>query len=200
MNSIAEKLIKYLSVSGITLLFPTGDEGFLIFANRQDIRHLSFDSSDYTQLIPHQRGAIALDFDFKTRYIFWTDVMEENIKRARIEENPQVEVLVKINLNTPDGIAVDWINRKLYWTDTGIDMIEAADFNGTNRLVLVKTGLEEPRAIVVHPFVGYVKSCLTQVSFFSPLVFFPFYFVYSLPWLALLHAGCIHYFCCYCSS
>lgn len=166
MNSIAEKLMKYLSVSGITLLFPTGDEGFLIFANRQDIRHLSFDSSDYTQLIPGQRGAIALDFDFKTRYIFWTDVMEENIKRARIEENPQVEVLVKINLNTPDGIAVDWINRKLYWTDTGIDMIEAADFNGTNRLVLVKTGLEEPRAIVVHPFVGYVKSCLTQVSFF----------------------------------
>lgn len=196
MNSIAEKLMKYLSVSGITLLFPTGDEGFLIFANRQDIRHLSFDSSDYTQLIPGQRGAIALDFDFKTRYIFWTDVMEENIKRARIEENPQVEVLVKINLNTPDGIAVDWINRKLYWTDTGIDMIEAADFNGTNRLVLVKTGLEEPRAIVVHPFVGYVKSCLTQVSFF----FFSLYFVYSLPWLALLHAGCIHYFSCYCSS
>ena len=80
--------------------------------------------------------------------------MDENIKRARIEENPMVEVLVNIKLNTPDGIAVDWINEKLYWTDTGIDMIEVADFDGTNRLVLVKTGLEEPRAIVVHPFAG----------------------------------------------
>ena len=152
------------------LLFPTGDEGFLIFANRQDIRHLTFDSSDYTQLIPGQRGAIALDYDFKTKYIFWTDVMEENIKRARIEENPQVEVLVKINLNTPDGIAVDWINRKLYWTDTGIDMIEVADFNGTNRLVLVKTALEEPRAIVVHPIVGYVKSPFTPIISMSILL------------------------------
>lgn len=138
------------------LCLPTGEEGFLIFANRQDIRHLTFDSSGYTQLIPGQRGAIALDFDFHSKYLFWTDVMDENIKRARIEENPKVEVLVNINLNTPDGIAVDWINEKLYWTDTGIDLIEVADFDGTSRLALVKTGLEEPRAIVVHPIAGYV--------------------------------------------
>ena len=136
------------------MYFATGEEGFLIFANGQDIRHLTFDSSGYTQLIPGQRGAIALDFDFNSGCLFWTDVLDKNIKRARIEENPMVEVLVNIKLNTPDGIAVDWINEKLYWTDTGIDMIEVADFDGTNRLVLVKTGLEEPRAIVVHPFAG----------------------------------------------
>ena len=140
------------------VLSPTGEEGFLIFANRHDIRHLTFDSSDYTQLVPGLQGAIALDFDFLSGYIFWTDVIEENIKRAKIEENPKVEVLVKINLDTPDGIAVDWINKKLYWTDTGNDMIEVSDFNGTNRLELIKTGLEEPRAIAVHPSAGYVKS------------------------------------------
>ena len=133
------------------MLSPTGEEGFLIFANRHDIRHLTFDSSDYTQLVPGQKGAIALDFDFSSGYIFWTDVIEENIKRAKIEENPKVEVLVHIDLDTPDGIAVDWINKKLYWTDTGNDMIEVADFDGNNRLQLVKAGLEEPRAIVVHP-------------------------------------------------
>lgn len=74
-----------------------------------------------------------------------------------MEENPKVDVLIKIDLDTPDGIAVDWVNKKLYWTDTGTDMIEVSDFNGTNRLELIKTGLEEPRAIVVHPALGYVE-------------------------------------------
>ena len=138
----------------VNFVVPTGPEGFLIFANRNDIRQLSFDMLEYTQVIPNQRGAIALDFDFNSSYIFWTDVMDEDIKRAKIGENPKVESLVKVNLNTPDGIAVDWINKKLYWTDTGVDMIEVADFDGNNRLVLVKSGLEEPRAIVVHPSLG----------------------------------------------
>lgn len=74
-----------------------------------------------------------------------------------MHDSSVVEDLVKINLHTPDGIAVDWINKKLYWTDTGVDMIEVSDFDGKNRLQLVTTNLEEPRAIVVHPSLGYVE-------------------------------------------
>lgn len=137
--------------------FFTGESGFLIFANRQDIRRLLFDSSDYTEMVPKQRGAIALDYDFESGYIFWTDVIDENIRRTKMHDSSVVEDLVKINLHTPDGIAVDWINKKLYWTDTGVDMIEVSDFDGKNRLQLVTTNLEEPRAIVVHPSLGYVE-------------------------------------------
>lgn len=35
----------------------------------------------------------------------------------------------------PDGIAVDWVARNLYWTDTGPDRIEVARLNGTARKV-----------------------------------------------------------------
>lgn len=133
-----------------------GELGFLIFANRQDIRRLLFDSSDYTEMVPEQRGAIALDYDFESGYIFWTDVIDENIRRTKMHDSSVVEDLVKINLHTPDGIAVDWINKKLYWTDTGVDMIEVSDFDGKNRLQLVTTNLEEPRAIVVHPSLGFM--------------------------------------------
>ena len=105
-------------------LFSSGGDGFLIFANRYDIRHLAFDLSYYVELVPDQKGAVALDFDFNSGYIFWTDVIEEEIRRAKMEENPKVEVIAKINVDPPDGIAVDWINKKLYWTDTGNDMIE----------------------------------------------------------------------------
>lgn len=118
--------------------------------------------------MPGQRGAIALDYDYESGYIFWTDVINETINRAKMEENPKVDVLVKIDLDTPDGIAVDWVNKKLYWTDTGTDMIEVSDFNGTNRLELITTGLEEPRAIVVHPALGYVKVICSCFVFNAP--------------------------------
>ena len=150
-------MFPFVAVSKM-FLFSSGGDGFLIFANRHDIRHLAFDSSYYVELIPDQKGAVALDFDFNSGYIFWTDVIEEEIRRAKMEANPTVEVVANISVDTPDGIAVDWINKKLYWTDTGNDMIEVADFDGTNRLQLIKTGLQEPRAIVVHPFIGYVEE------------------------------------------
>lgn len=160
-------MFPFVAVSKM-FLFSSGGDGFLIFANRHDIRHLAFDSSYYVELIPDQKGAVALDFDFNSGYIFWTDVIEEEIRRAKMEENPTVEVVANISVDTPDGIAVDWINKKLYWTDTGNDMIEVADFDGTNRLQLIKTGLQEPRAIVVHPFIGYVEEySLTNILKFT---------------------------------
>lgn len=37
----------------------------------------------------------------------------------------------------PDGVAVDWVARNLYWTDTGPDRIEVARLNGTSRKVKI---------------------------------------------------------------
>ena len=54
----------------------------------------------------------------------------------------------------PDGIAVDWVARNLYWTDTGTDRIEVSRLNGTSRRVLISDGLHEPRAIVLDPMAG----------------------------------------------
>ena len=88
-------------------LFSSGKEGFLIFANRHDIRQLAFDSSDYTEVIPELKGAIAVDFDFESGQVFWTDVIDENIKSAKMEPNPTVQPLAYVSLDTPDGIAVD---------------------------------------------------------------------------------------------
>ena len=64
------------------------------------------------------------------------------------------EVVISTEVDHPDGIAVDWIARNLYWTDTGTDRIEVARLNGTSRKVLVTEGLNEPRAIVLDPVRG----------------------------------------------
>jgi len=64
------------------------------------------------------------------------------------------EYIVSVEIDSPDGIAVDWIGRNLYWTDKGMDRIEMSRLNGSSRRTLIVDGLQEPRAIVVDPFEG----------------------------------------------
>lgn len=39
---------------------------------------------------------------------------------------------------------------QLYWTDAGMNSIEVSELDGSNRKVLVWSGLDKPRAIAVH--------------------------------------------------
>ena len=54
-------------------------------------------------------------------------------------------------LQNPDGLAIDWIGRNLYWCDKGSDTIEVSDLNGNYRKILINKGLHEPRAITLDP-------------------------------------------------
>ena len=55
-----------------------------------------------------------------------------------------------IGLVTPDGLTIDWINKKMYWTDTGTNTLEQSDLFGFSRRVLVND-TDEPRGIAVDP-------------------------------------------------
>ena len=45
--------------------------------------------------------------------------------RADLDGSNQ-EVIVDYGLVTPDGMAVDWINRNLYWSDSHTSRFEVA--------------------------------------------------------------------------
>lgn len=62
------------------------------------------------------------------------------------------------NVQTPVGIAVDWIYKNLYWSDLGTKTISVANFNGTKQKVLLNRGLKEPASIAVDPLSGWVHS------------------------------------------
>lgn len=73
-----------------------------------------------------------------------------------------------LDIVSPEGIAIDWISRRIYWTDSSKDTIEVASLdNGTVRAIVIKTGLVNPRGIAVDPNQKYV-----------------FYFVYIL-WIII---------------
>ena len=69
------------------------------------------------------RHAIAIGYDPVDGHVYWTDDEVKAIRRSRIDGS-EATTLVSTELNHPDGIAVDWVARNLYWTDTGTDRIE----------------------------------------------------------------------------
>ena len=60
-------------------------------------------------------------------------------------------MLVSDGLESPVGLAIDWLTHKLYWTEAIHRRIEVTDMNVTMRTVLVWSGLDKPRDITVHP-------------------------------------------------
>ena len=63
----------------------------------------------------------------------------------------QILVSALISLSSSDGLAVDWINDKLYWMDADTARIEVANLDGSNRTVLFANNIGILRAIVVDP-------------------------------------------------
>lgn len=59
-------------------------------------------------------------------------------------------------LRSPDGIAVDWVAKNVYWTDSGADVLAVARTDGNfHKTLLFKSSLvHEPRDIALYPSKG----------------------------------------------
>uniref|UniRef100_A0AAR2KHS0 EGF-like domain-containing protein n=1 Tax=Pygocentrus nattereri TaxID=42514 RepID=A0AAR2KHS0_PYGNA len=132
-----------------------GPEPVLLFANRIDIRQVLPHRSEYTLLLNNLENAIALDFHHSKELVFWSDVTLDRIMKANLNGS-NVEEVVSTGLESPGGLAIDWIHDKLYWTDSGTSRIEVANLDGTHRKVLIWQSMEKPRAIALHPIEGKI--------------------------------------------
>ncbi|XP_018566692.1 very low-density lipoprotein receptor [Anoplophora glabripennis] len=128
----------------------------LLFARRRDIRKISLDHHEMTSIVNETNSATALDFVFRTGMIFWSDVTDKKIYKAPIDEGNDRKVVITNDITMSDGLAVDWIYNHIYWTDTGKNTIELANFDGKMRKVLIKDELEEPRALALNPLEGWM--------------------------------------------
>jgi len=140
-------------------------EARILFANRHDLRDFHPSTNDYRQLVSRTDSAIAMDFDYENRYIFWSDVAREKIYMMNMTNAPiradAADVLVN-QTSTPDGVAFDWVHRNLYWTDTGKNTIEVISLETRHRKIVVQLELDEPRALVVDPRLQHGKMYWTD--------------------------------------
>ncbi|XP_055910482.1 low-density lipoprotein receptor-related protein 4 [Eupeodes corollae] len=122
----------------------------LLVANRWDIRKVTLSNNRYTAVVKGLHNAIALDYHFKKGLMFWSDVSTDVIKMVYVN-GTRVRDVIKWGLESPGGIAVDWVHDLLFWTDSGTRRVEVSNFQGNLRAVIAVNDLDKPRAIVVHP-------------------------------------------------
>ena len=137
-----------------------GAEQVLLLARRTDLRRISLDLPDFTDIVLQVddiRHAIAIDYDPVEGYVYWTDDEVRAIRRSHIDGSNAV-MLVTTEINHPDGIAVDWVARNLYWTDTGTDRIEV-------RLYIRAVFIVE-RCLLFYRL-GEHKQCCILISYHS---------------------------------
>ncbi|ETN61938.1 nidogen [Anopheles darlingi] len=95
--------------------------------------------------------SIGLDRDCAEGRIYWSDNDARQILTAKYDGSDKKPFITK-DIKSPEGVAVDWISRRLYWTDSEKDTIEVASLeNPELRSVLVSKHLVNPRGIAVDP-------------------------------------------------
>lgn len=128
----------------------------LIFSNRYYLREVNLNGVE--TLIAHNlSNAVALDYEWETKCYYYSDVTAQvsTIKRICPPGNRTEEIHHHM-LKNPDGLAVDWVGKNLYWCDKGYKTIEVSRLDGRYRRMLINSGLQEPRAIAVDPFQRYI--------------------------------------------
>ena len=142
-------------------------EEFLVFATRTEIRSVSLsDVQDDKNNVPFEpignlTNVVGLDFDYNDNKLIFTQIRPwtriayidldsmttKNLKQASNEFH---NILTK-HIN-PEGIAYDWTQKRIYWTDSNNNSIYSMNMNGTD--IVMITRVERPRAIVIDPCNG----------------------------------------------
>lgn len=82
--------------------------------------------------------------------MWWHCNIQQSCWYTKLNKIPTILVLRKFII--VDGMAWDWINKKMYWTDAGKKTLEVYDPLQLRRRILFRTGnTSNPRAIVLDP-------------------------------------------------
>lgn len=130
---------------------------YLVFSTRTEVRAINLDpQSTNVPFAPvgNLTNVVGIDFDYKHQTLFFTQIRPW----ARIARMPATSPDGKsiINLKNkginPEGVAYDWTQQKIYWTDSSNHSIYAMNLDGTDLIMIAR--VERPRAIVIDPCNG----------------------------------------------
>lgn len=135
---------------------------YLLVALRSGIARISLDTPElFDVVLPIEgvHGAVVLDYHYQNSQIFYADVNIDSIRRVNMYNHSDSKTIIRSGLNTPNGLAVDWIANNLYWSDSQMKVIEVSRLDGTSRKRLIYADLEDPRSIILYPKKAYLFWC-----------------------------------------
>ncbi|XKL62898.1 hypothetical protein PGB90_002731 [Kerria lacca] len=118
-------------------------------------------SKKTTQLVVKDLAdSVGLDFMYKDSLVCWSDHKTEEIACSDINITTQNKrIYAKNYITASDGIACDWLTKKIYWTDCGTanqkpSKIEVVALDTKYRTVVYWKDLDQIRDIAVDPTEG----------------------------------------------
>ena len=135
----------------------------MVFANQNDIRFVEVSENQRNSLrttvvVRKLDDVQGLDFFLKKNKVCWTELNEPKIKCSEINPEHKVtqDIIVNTGLKRPEGLACDWVNDNIYWTDSYTKRIEVVSMISKYRNVIISEDIDMPRAITVAPDEGYM--------------------------------------------
>ena len=106
--------------------------------------------------------AMAIDYNAKSQMVYYSNNRAGKIMELSINGSQRLRVVADV-LGVVDGLAVDWTNDLLYYTDTTHDIIGVVHTSGAPRKAIIESGLDQPRDIALDPANASVSCCLVAL-------------------------------------
>lgn len=152
------------SCPNVTFLNLDSNPAFLIVGTEDVLLKIDLrNTSRRTNL--QVKNVVSLDFSSDENMVYWSNKKEIN----QLSLQTGISEVIPFHHNDgssvpfPEGLAVDWISDKLYWTDAKRDAIYVGNLRNGRKVTIIKGKLDSPKAIVVSPSSGLVKQMTIEL-------------------------------------
>ncbi|PNJ84177.1 EGF isoform 3 [Pongo abelii] len=130
-----------------------GPAPFLIFSHGNSIFRIDTEGTNYAQLVVDAGVSVIMDFHYNEKRIYWVDLERQFLQRVFLNGSRQ-ERVCNIEKNV-SGMAINWINEEVIWSNHQEGIITVTDMKGNNSHVLL-SALKYPANIAVDPVERFI--------------------------------------------
>ncbi|CAH1396121.1 unnamed protein product [Nezara viridula] len=128
------------------------EEEFLLLNKGRSTIRLPFQPFGRNMGIPIQMSgnqAIGIAIDCLEGRVY-SSILNQKIKSFKYDGSDSKDFVIS-GVKSTEGLAIDWINRVLYWTESNPPTINSASLDDKQINNVITSGLDNPRGIAVHP-------------------------------------------------
>ncbi|XP_065051806.1 prolow-density lipoprotein receptor-related protein 1-like isoform X1 [Rhopilema esculentum] len=147
------------------------DPAQLLFASKTTIRTVALNGGFYDLWQRKGRHFFSVDFAKSDDLYFWIDTQPGEIFKGKLSSPQKSEKFPSTVLSNPYSLAVDWISKNIYVTDSEVHSLVVYNiYNGQYKTILADM-INQPRALALYPQRGFLfytvtsrSACITRIG------------------------------------